>query len=841
MVSPTVHKVSKITRRFSGTSSVIGDPRSDRFAGAHRGLWSVHPDADIRRRDIVEHFGVGRGIVIPTNGYTVPDTPVKNIGLSLILLWGASGPMHAAVAGDAPPATTDTPAAYVGAQQCAGCHLEQTASWRGSHHDLAMQPADEQTVLGDFNDAEFEYFGTVSRLYKKDGRFFVKTDGPDGVVTDYPVDYVFGVDPLQQYLIAFPDGRYQALSVAWDARPEEQGGQRWFHLYPDEHIRHGDELHWTGVNQNWNYMCADCHSTNLEKNYDAAARSYRTTWSDIDVSCEACHGPGSEHVEWARQAEQAGEKYPRSDMGLTVRFVERSGISWPIDERTGNAARSAPIETRVELDICGRCHARREALTSEYRPGDPLLDHFRISLLRQDLYHADGQINDEVYVYGSFLQSRMYAAGVTCSDCHDPHSLKLRAQGNGVCMQCHLAAKFASRQHHYHDPNAPGGQCVSCHMPDKHYMVVDPRRDHSFRIPRPDVSLAVGTPNACNQCHGDRSAQWAADKLVEWYGQRDQQQAAAAFDAANRLRIDAEAQLLKLIKQQNSAGILRGTALSLLGNTVTPRSLPTIRRAAGDKDPLVRMGAAYTLGVLPPPLRAQIGTPLLSDPLRAIRTEAARQLAGLPADALPPSTHDAFKSALAEYVRVQQFNADRPESLVNLANLAWQQRDIQEAERLYKQALETAPYYVPAHVNLADLYRALGDETRAYATLANGLTRNPRRAALHHALGLAQIRQGERQAGIASLKRAYELAPEAPRYAYVYAVALHSQGRTDEALGLMRKTHEKFESDRDILLMLVSIYRERGDHVRMRQYADTLLRLEPNNRSLRALMQGPSN
>jgi tetratricopeptide (TPR) repeat protein len=704
-----------------------------------------------------------------------------------------------------------------------------------------MQTANEQTVLGDFDNASFEYFGTVSRFYQKDKQFFVRTDGPDGVLTDYPVAYVFGVHPLQQYLIAFPRGRYQALSIAWDARPKEEGGQRWFHLYPNEHIKHGDELHWTGVNQNWNYMCADCHSTHLEKNYDAVSRNYQTTWSDIDVSCEACHGPGSTHVQWAQHAEKTGVGYRDDDKGLTVWFVERSGVSWTIDPKTGNAVRSKPLSKRVELDICGRCHARREALSSDYRPGDPLLDHFRISLLQQNLYHADGQIDDEVYVYGSFLQSRMYEMGVTCSDCHEPHSLKLRAQGNGVCTQCHLGAKFDSNQHHHHNAADAGGKCVNCHMPAKNYMVVDPRRDHSFRIPRPDVSIAVGTPLACKQCHIDKSAQWAKDKFSAWYDDRDGQHVAAAFNAANHYRIDAEQALLRVAEDRSKPAIVRGTALSLLENSITRRSLPVIRRAGGDSDPLVRMGAVRNLWALPPLLRAQIGAPLLSDPLRVIRSEAARHLSGLPATVLPASYYDALKSALAEYRLVQQFNADRPESLGNLANLALQEGDRDEAQRLYKQAIETAPYFVPAYANLADLYRAQGDEARAYAVLTKALNQNEHSGALYHALGLAQIRQGEREAGIAALRRAYELAPEAPRYAYVYAVALNSEGRTDEALSVLRETHEKYETDRDVLFMLVNIYRERGDRERVRQYASTLLRLMPDNRSIQALIRESTN
>ena len=166
------------------------------------------------------------------------------------------------------PAAAKTPAAaspgmapddsgYVGAATCAGCHEDEHNLWQGSHHDLAMQPATAETVLGDFSGATFEYFGTTSTFLRKNDTFHVRTDGPDGELTEYPIAYTFGLDPLQQYLIEMPGGRLQALSILWDSRAKAEGGQRWYHLYPDEPIRAGDELHWAGLNQNWNFMCAD--------------------------------------------------------------------------------------------------------------------------------------------------------------------------------------------------------------------------------------------------------------------------------------------------------------------------------------------------------------------------------------------------------------------------------------------------------------------------------------------------------------------------------------------------------------------------------------------------------
>ena len=218
---------------------------------------------------------------------------------------------------------------YVGPAACAACHAGEIEAWQGSHHDRAMQVANERSVLGNFDNATFQYAGITSTFSKRNGNFFVSTDGPDGRLSDYEIKYTFGVTPLQQYLIEFPGGRMQALPIAWDTRPKDKGGQRWFHLYPSERITHEDELHWTRPQQNWNFMCADCHSTNLKKNYDATSHTFKTTWSEVNVSCEACHGPGSRHVEWALRAAQ-GLKKTDTTKGLTVSFRERHAMRWTV-------------------------------------------------------------------------------------------------------------------------------------------------------------------------------------------------------------------------------------------------------------------------------------------------------------------------------------------------------------------------------------------------------------------------------------------------------------------------------------------------------------------------------
>jgi hypothetical protein len=331
-----------------------------------------------------------------------------------------------------PVAESDTHAQsseYVGAQACAGCHAEQSRLWAGSHHDLAMQDATADTILGDFSGGEFSgslfTHNDVQTTFSRRGdQFYIETEGADGQLDEFPVRYTFGVYPLQQYLVELPDSNLQAFSVAWDSRPEPEGGQRWFHLYGDERIDPNDVLHWTRPSQNWATMCADCHSTGFEKTFDLETGLFETSWEEIDVSCEACHGPGSQHVVWAASSRKT------TDPGLRPVLDERRSISWVLNEQTGNSRRSEPRVTSTEINTCAPCHSRRARIAESPVPGDEFLNGYLPALIQPPLYHVDGQIRDEVYVYGSFLQSRMHVQGVTCSDCHEPHSLTLRAPGS---------------------------------------------------------------------------------------------------------------------------------------------------------------------------------------------------------------------------------------------------------------------------------------------------------------------------------------------------------------------------------------------------------------------------
>jgi len=734
----------------------------------------------------------------------------------------------------------DSLPAFVGGEACRSCHVAEFDRWRDSHHDLAMQAADEASVLGDFDGAHYTQFGVTSSFFRRDGKFIARTDGPDGEIRDYEIAYVFGFDPLQQYLIEFPGGRLQALSVCWDSRPEGEGGQRWFHLHPDDPIPHGDVLHWTGPNQNWNYMCADCHSTNLQKNYLASEDRYDTRWEEIDVSCEACHGPGSAHLAWANDRAKSGADNGQAaalgsvDDGLTV-DLRNDGV-WRFDGDSKIARRTPEKGADAQLDTCGRCHSRRAVLHPEPVRGQSLLDTHRPALLDEPLYHADGQILDEVYVWGSFLQSRMYAAGVVCSDCHDPHALQLPKDADLGCLGCHRADAYAVPDHHHHEWKSVGASCVACHMLARTYMGVDVRHDHSFRIPRPDLTVAIGTPNTCTDCHADRSSQWAADAAERWYGSERSSKPhyGQVLQAGRQGTPGASRALAELVREPTAPAIVRATALHLLPPDA--QAADAVRRGLGDADPLVRTAALEAAESLEPRLRMQLARQLLGDPVLSVRTQAARVMVLVPAQFRDPSDRAKLERPLAEYRATQAVNADRPEAHLNLGVLALALGDFELARSEYETALRLGPWFVPAYVNLADLDRQIERDDEAERVLRTGLAQLGDSAELSHALGLTLVRQGRTPAAITEFARAAELAPEIPRYAYVHGIALHSAGETDRARAILVDAYRRHPGDPSLLTGLVTLSRDAGDLETALAYAVALAELIPEDPGARRLL-----
>ena len=640
--------------------------------------------------------------------------------------------------------------------------------------------------------------------------------------------------PLQQYLVEFPGGRLQALGIAWDSRPAGEGGQRWFHLYPDQEIDHIDTLHWTGIDQNWNHMCADCHSTNLKKNYDLETNTYKTSWSEINVSCEACHGPGSEHLKWAETKDSGAV----SGNGLVVDLGERKGVSWNIDAGSGKAVRSRPIGEHEEVNVCAQCHSRRSEIAEDYFHGKSLLDGYIPSLLDEGVYYPDGQIQAEDYEYGSFIQSKMYHQGVTCSDCHNPHSLELRAEGNALCGQCHSAEKYDTPVHHDHKTGSAGASCAACHMPETMYMQIDGRRDQSIRIPRPDLTVKIGVPNACDKCHTDRSPEWAVSEMSGWEGgdYEGYQGYAEALNAGRTGAAGAEGLLMSLAGNEGAPSIARATALRDLGGYLSPSSLPTLEEGLESGDPLLRGASLEALYHAPPETRLTLALPLLKDPVLGVRLKAVSVLAGAPKANMTPAQVRMLSDGFGEFVKSQMVNADRPESHVTLGLAYTELGQSAEAEGSYKTAIRIAPSFTPAYVNLADLYRLEGRDTEGEGLLRKAIGIALGNADAYHALGLLLIRQKNMPGAMNALGEAVKLSPDNARYSYVYAIALNETGKPDKALTVLEKANSRNPNDREILYALAVFNANSGDLEAARKYAERLRELSPEDPAVEKLL-----
>jgi predicted CXXCH cytochrome family protein len=656
--------------------------------------------------------------------------------------------------------------------------------------------------------------GGTTKFTQREGAPVVITPVANGTTETFPITHVSGVWPLEQYVVATERGKLQALGVVWDSRIAADGGNRWFHVYGADGIAPNDPLFFTSAAQNWNHMCAECHSTLVERRYDLADDSFDTRWAELSVGCEACHGPGADHVQSAQARTPSAPFAPRL----------KPSEPWS-PSATGSPTPRKQDGTEVE--VCAPCHSRREPLKEGYLASDPFLDSFEPELLRPGRYHADGQVEGEVYEWASFLQSRMYQSGVRCSDCHDPHSGKLYAAGNDLCVRCHDRARFDVEAHSHHTARrAP--LCIDCHMPPGTFMQIDERRDHSIRIPRPDRTVEFGTPNACNGCHAKESASWARARVARWFP--DSQGRMHFVDALGRDQkgaLDAPRALRALVLDVSVPAIARATALERLGHYPAQKTLQTLRAGIASAEPLVVYGAVLGAAQLPPQQRAALLVPVLGHPARAVRVAAARSLAAVPVSELPASARPALERAFAEVLQCFDVSASRPETQVERSAFELARGKLPEAEASLQTALRLQPCLSEAHLNLADLARQRGDEAAAERAIRAALACSPQSAAAHHALGLWQVREHQAKVAITSLRKAVELAPADTRFSYVLAAALAGNGERDEAIRILETTLKLRPNDASALQALASYLREAGQHERAteaRQKLDTLLR-----------------
>ncbi|MGZ6060358.1 MAG: tetratricopeptide repeat protein [Myxococcaceae bacterium] len=733
--------------------------------------------------------------------------PVALLVVAGVLLVATLALMLAVRAGRSRPVV----ATYVGSERCEGCHPSETAAWRPSNHARAMQVANEKTVLGDFNGASLEHRGKTWRFFRKADRFVVSAEGPDGAMHDYEVAYTFGVAPLQQYLVPFPGGRLQALSAGWDVQQK-----RWFHVDPHGPAAPTDWLHWSRAAQNWNGMCADCHSTNLQKGYDPDSDSYRTTWSEVSVGCEACHGPSSLHVAWAEKPE--GKR--------------------PNVENAALVTRTSRLTGQELADRCATCHARRAQFADQGVAGGELLDRYLPVLLSTGLFHPDGQVLDEDFEWQAFSQSKMYAFGVRCTDCHDAHSGKRLAEGNALCTRCHQADAYDAPSHHFHKAEWEGKPsaavlCVSCHMPGQNYMVVHFRRDHSIRVPRPDLTASLGVPNACSGCHADKPLSWVQARYDVWYGKTRKPSAGTTIAAGRQGAPGAEPALVKLAADVLRPTVTRATALDLLGSYAGPTAAEAIAAALADPEPLIRATAVRQVPGDAPTL-VRLLTPLLGDPIRAVRSQAAARLAGAPARLLAEPARKAYDTALAEQIQGQRYMSDLPSGPFNLGNLYAALGRPVDAEREYRRALKLDDQLFMALTNLATLLAGRGQLEEAEQLLRQAHQQQPRQPGIALNLGLLLAERGNMVEAEQMLRAALAADPQLAPAAFNLAV-LVGQRSPAEAMALTRRATELRPEDPRYAWTFAYYQSRAGDLAGAAATLERLVAAHPEDQNARAL------
>ncbi|HEY6504294.1 MAG TPA: tetratricopeptide repeat protein [Chitinophagaceae bacterium] len=690
---------------------------------------------------------------------------------------------------------------FAGDQACKSCHANEYNEWLQSHHFMAMQPPNDSTVKGDFSDAVFTSDGVTSRFFKKDGKYFINTQGDDGRNHDYEVKYTFGFTPLQQYLVEFPGGRMQVPRVSWDVNQK-----KWFHQYPGQKISSRDWLHWTGGAQNWNTMCASCHSTNLQKNYNTEADSYNTTYSVINVSCESCHGAGKLHIDFVNSSDyKNGKKIPGSYLQL-----------------------DKGSEQLAQINTCAPCHARKSDISASVVQSGEILDNYIPELPTTEHFHADGQVNDEDYIYTSFLQSKMFRRNVKCSNCHNPHSGKLLFATNQLCSQCH-AKTYDDPSHTFHPVGLTASECKSCHMPGKVYMGNDLRHDHSFRVPRPDLSVKYGTPNACTNCHTNKTDQWAADAVTKWYGPARKYHFADDLIPGSRTDGGSEAHLTKLLGDTAVPGIVKATAAHYLGSIPTQGSLQALLLCLSDNDAQIRYRALRSLSNFPAAnWRADAGI-LLSDKVRSVRIAAADLYTTLPAQEIPGQYVQAFSSARNELQNYLAYQADFSVGNLMIADHYLRMQDYYNAEKFYLRGLKKDSLMNYARLNLSTVYNALKKNDQALQVLETAAKIDPKNDRIFYNMALLYNEMSNKAGAEKSFAKAVELKSQNPRVYYNYGLLLNESKKFKEAETVLQKGIVIDPSSPDLYYALTFVYIQSNDRTKARQAGIKLKQLDPNN------------
>lgn len=812
---------------------------------------------------------------------------------------------------------------FVGSEQCVSCHQSEYQLWQQSHHRHAFAIADSNSVLADFS-SQFTYTDGLAIFEQRSENDFegkvennvesndennvenmavekkpvdnkathyqirIQTDKGEQI---YPVAYTLGHYPLQQYLLETEPGNLQVFALAWDARPEAQGGQRWMELQAGEAASAENAFHWRNYFQNWNSQCADCHTTDFSKGYKPPifadgsvddvvkeSGSFNSFWSEAGVTCESCHGPASQHIAWAN-----GDGNQQNDnKGLLKNFS--SVDKWEFKAGQSIASKLQLSKTNVDassnhanletIDSCAACHSLRQPISSMAleQNNTSWANYFEATRVREPLYFADGQIREEVFVYGSFTQSKMFQAGVTCSNCHNVHSGKVlgfdsenlaQPENDAVCAQCHRADVFAVDSHHHHPQDSEAARCVSCHMPERNYMQVDPRRDHGFHKPSPALSELLDTPNVCVDCHSkqdigkqnkvdhssdDKNNQWAAKTITTWRAEAGLTNADAALDYSSWLLRFAKLQAptsdtVTTAQQTVKWQTLEVDRYHLLASANTPpmkkamllQSMPIDNAQAyqvlaarlADKSVEVRLAAIERFADFDGRVRQQMLMPLLDDPIKAVRLAATLALADLLniADQSNGANNQAsllnqalLKQRITQFIAAYKNHEELLASQLKLADIYSRMGDFSAAEKSYQKALALVPFYVPAMINLADLYRIQQRDDKAEKILQR---------ALDAAKNTAEV----------TLKEQADQAVQAPRLSSAYIAALQQQATVEYSLGLLYVRGKNYQQAASRLKNAASFAPQNSDY--LYAYCLTLDALDQRPHAVELLIASP--
>lgn len=657
---------------------------------------------------------------------------------------------------------------YVGDKQCQSCHAVEHDKWVGSHHDMAMKPAEKEFVRGDFNNVIYSADGVSYRFYTSDTSYMVDVTEIEGKTTSYPIAYTFGWEPLQQYLIRFPSGNYQTLRASWDTKKNI-----WFHQYPDTILPTSDWLHWTGAAQTWNAMCASCHSTNLQKNFTESTRSYNTTYDIINVSCEACHGAGQQHVAAMQQKGKVENTY---------------------------YAKLGKQQQDMQLSVCGTCHGRRSALTMDNNPHTEFEQFFTADLITSENYFADGQQEGEVYNYGSFLSSKMYRYGVVCSDCHDPHSAKIKFDGNALCLQCHKP-EYDGPAHHFHTQGSLGSKCMNCHMDGRNYMVNDYRHDHSFRVPRPDQSMQYGTPNACVSCHENKSNAWAAEAIKNWYGAKRKYHFSDDLLPGSLVNDKSFSHLQKLMADTAVNAIVKATSVAYMAQLPQPEAIDALVEATTHPSELVRASAFRGLLNYRQQVDINVLIKGLTDPVRSVRISAYRVLANPMIMKIADENIGPYTSAQSEYLTYLDANADFASGQVLKGEYYQELNDQKKAEYHYLMALEMDKLLEGPRLNLAIIYSQMGMNAKASEQLMLMMQLHPNNDQGFYYAGLLASEENNFTDASQFMERAIALNAN-PVYYYNYVLILINMNEKQKAQVALISALQNWPQDESLRSLL---------------------------------------